>query len=383
MWNGSAIWKNQAFWHVKETTNENTFVWPPSYAPDIIREFRRWVENLQKELQFMNEDQLMMPLRKLFTQNKLINGIGAYNFAEFSHILWNKLELLPWSPISLLVKNLTLFKSFCVILADYMASCMDNMRREILSCGIPSGCRPCTVMERRFCLQRLQTYRSPKANVYRVTVERHTTKLIYFRPVIENDPRVEFVHRVTNPFTERTLAVGPYSWQGGGGKDRMAAVPGYEPHLGPKAIIEEWAAKKGKEKEEQTPKATKKVRKRKNRRQRTARQREDGDYRVKKAAEFDRRMQLPEDQHHPSKILCYPDRDQLPSTEQWMQVPAARLEEMDNKARRMKERGRQIYITQQETQPKTQKKQGKKRKRNKPNREKSTKKHPKKKGKGK
>jgi hypothetical protein len=110
-----------------------------------------------------------MPFRKLFELRHVINGIGAYNFAEFSHDLWTKMGFYPWSPLSLLLEPKA-FMMFCVILQDYMAARVDNMRRDITVHGIPSGSRPCPLLSTQFTLRHLKSYRSERANLYRVIV---------------------------------------------------------------------------------------------------------------------------------------------------------------------------------------------------------------------
>jgi hypothetical protein len=58
VWNGSSVWKNQAFWHLKATTSKEQIIWPPGYGYDVLRESHSWVQAFQQWLLYLTDDQL-------------------------------------------------------------------------------------------------------------------------------------------------------------------------------------------------------------------------------------------------------------------------------------------------------------------------------------
>ena len=167
--------------------------------------------------------ELDQPLRMLFTNKRLFNGIGSYSACEFLE-KWYELTGSNFaSPVSCLkAQDMALADAFVVMLHKFEYQRRKWLKDNFITHGFSSGLRPNEWWEEHWLKRHVKVYRAAGSMAYEIHTPFHRMRapLTYSKYDFSDDPRV-LLHKRTSCFTTNSLTVGGSAFMTGKEKARF------------------------------------------------------------------------------------------------------------------------------------------------------------------
>ncbi|MFO0359111.1 MAG: hypothetical protein ACK50N_01300 [Flavobacteriales bacterium] len=175
----------------------------------------KWFDSIEPDTA-VGQKRLDMPLRMLFQQKKVINGIGNYSTCQFFRTLEEELGLNFASPIQMLFDDREVLKAFLTSLHRFCFRRNNWLRSKIEVNGLPSGIRQNDFWEDLYLRRHVSAYFAAGSVPYEIHTPHHTLT----RPKIwsrsTNLPPERVRKAKTSPtFTTNSLTVGPAAFMTG------------------------------------------------------------------------------------------------------------------------------------------------------------------------
>lgn len=114
------------------------------------------------------EKQRDIPLRTLFNEKTVIDGMGNYNCTEFFEILVKEGPINFASPVSLMIDDVEMRKYILASLQKYVYNQRHWMVQKIQKCGFLSSIRHNEWWEDYWLRRQVPTYRGNDIKAYRI-----------------------------------------------------------------------------------------------------------------------------------------------------------------------------------------------------------------------